>query len=93
MEGEDERSFFPSIHQNITSVLRNNRGTKVKLVFRCNMKKECNSGRAIEPAAFHSNIETNLSGTDEQELCHKIVERMLEKMATFQSRGSGWIFN
>ena len=59
------------------------------MVFRCNIEKEGNSGRTIKPAAFHSNIETDLSGTDEQELCHKMVGRMLEKMATFQLRGSG----
>ena len=41
-------------------------------------------------AAFHSNIEINLDGTDEEELSHKMVERILEKLATFQSRGSGW---
>ena len=49
-----------------------------------------NSGRDTQPAAFHSNIEINLDGTDEEELSHKMVERILEKLATFQSRGSGW---
>ena len=60
MEGEGERSFFRDIHQNITRVLRNNRGKKVKMVFRCNMKRMSYSGRDIQPAAFHSTIEINL---------------------------------
>ena len=33
MEGVEERSFFRDVHQNVTSVLRNNRGTKVKTLF------------------------------------------------------------
>ena len=41
-------------------------------------------------AAFHSNIEVNLDGMDEKELYDTMVERRLEKMATYQSRGSGW---
>ena len=54
------------------------------------MERQTNSSRNIQPAAFHSNIEVNLDGTDEKELYDTMVERMLEKMATFQSRGSGW---
>ena len=90
MEGEGDISFFRDIYLNITSVLRNNRGTKVKIVFRCNMERMSKSGRDIQPAAFHSKIEINLDGKDEEELSHKMLERNLEKMATFQSRGSGW---
>ena len=33
--------------------------------------------------AFHSNIELNLDGTDEKELYDTMVERILEKIATF----------
>ena len=90
MEGDGERSFFRDIHKNIKSVLRNNRGTKVKMVFRCNMERMSNSGRDTQPAAFYSNIEVDLDGTDEKGLSHEMVQRILEKkMATFQSRGSG----
>ena len=42
----------------------------------------------IHPAAFHSDIEVNLDGTDEEELYDTMVERMIEKMATLQSMGS-----
>ena len=44
----------------------------------------------IQPSAFHSDIEINLDGTDEKELYDAMVERMIEKMATFQSMGRGW---
>ena len=60
------------------------------MVLRCNMERQTNSGTVIHPAAFHSSIEFNLDGTDEEELYDSMVERMIEKMATFQSVGSGW---
>ena len=44
----------------------------------------------IKPADFHSDIGVNLDGTDERELYDRMVERIIEKMATFQSMGSGW---
>ena len=37
----------------------------------------------INPADFHSNIEVNLDGTDEKDLYDMMVERILEKIATF----------
>ena len=53
----------------ITSVLRNNRRTKVKLILKCYMEKTSILGEiVIQPFAFHSNIEVNLDGTDEEEL-------------------------
>ena len=59
--GYDARSFLQNTRQNITSVLRNNRGTKVKLIFKCNMERPGNLGETvIKPTDFHSNTEVNL---------------------------------
>ena len=44
----------------------------------------------IKPADFYSDIGVNLDGMDERELYDRMVERIIEKMATFQSMGSGW---
>ena len=44
----------------------------------------------IKPADFHSDIEINLDGTDEKDLYDTMVERILEKMVTFQNEGSPW---
>ena len=45
----------------------------------------------IQPFAFHSNIEVNLDGTDEEELYITMTEKIIEKMATLQqASGSGW---
>ena len=56
IEGYDARRFLQDARQNITSVLRNNRRTKVKLILKCNMERQTNSGTVIHPAAFHSDI-------------------------------------
>ena len=91
IEGYDARSFLDGMRENMTSVLRNNRRTKVKLIFKCNMERPVTLGETvIKLANFHSDIEVNLDGTDEIELYDTMVERIIEKMATFQSMGSGW---
>ena len=67
IEGYDARSFLQDAHQNITSVLRNNRRTKVKLILKCIMERgDTPVEMEIKPADFHSNIEINLDGTDEK---------------------------
>ena len=91
IEGVDARSFLDCVRENITRVLRNNRGTKVKLIFKCYMERPSNLGETIiKPADFHSDIHINLEGTDEDDIYIIMTERILEKMATFQSLGSGW---
>ena len=57
------------------------------------MERIGNSGRVIQPAAFHSATEVYLDGTDEKELYDTMVEEILEKIAKFQSMGSGWRFH
>ena len=81
IEGYDALMFLQNTRQNITDVLGNNRRTKVKLDFHCNMER-ITIGE-IKPSEFHSNIELNLDETDEKELYDTMVERILEKIATF----------
>ena len=91
IEGVDARSFLDSARENITRVLRENRETKVKLILKCNMERPSNLGETvIKPANFHSDNHINLEGTDEDDIYIIMTERILEKMATFQSIGSGW---
>ena len=64
---------------------------RVKLILKCIMEMgNTPEEMVIKPADFHSDIEINLDGTDEKELFDTMVERMIEKMATFQSMGCGW---
>ena len=93
IEEFDPLKFLQYARQNMTNVLRNNRRTKVKMALRCNMESLGNSGAVIQPAAFHSTIGINLDGTDEKELYDTMIEIILEKIATFQSMGSGWRFH
>ena len=44
------------------------------------MERHANSGAILQPAAFPSDVETNLDGTDEQELYDTATERILENM-------------
>ena len=44
----------------------------------------------IKAFDFHSDIEINLDGTDENDPHDTMVERILEKIATFQNEGSPW---
>ena len=79
--GFDLRSFLEGAKQNITNVLRNNRRTKVKLIFKCYMQML--KTNEIKPADFHSGTEVNLDGTDEKELYDTMIDRILEKIVTF----------
>ena len=91
IEGIDARTFLDNVRGNITNVLRNNRGTKVKLIFKCWMERPTTLGETVIKAfGFHSDIHVNLEGTDENDIYVTMVERILEKIDVFQSGGSGW---
>ena len=94
-EGIDVRPFLQSVRENITSVLRNNRRTKVKLILICNMEKPSILGETIiRPSNFSSDIEVNLNGTNEDDLYVTMTERAIENMAAQQQvEGSGWRFH
>ena len=94
-EGVGVRSFLQRVRGNITSILGNNRRTKVKLILICYMEKPSILGEiVIRPSNFSSNIEVNLDGTDEDELYITMTERIIENMAAMQQvEGSGWRFH
>ena len=94
IEGFDARSFLDGARENMTRVLRNNRRTKVKLIFKCNMYHTIKD--IIREFAFHSNIEVNLEGTDEYDIYDIMTEIILEKIAMLingdSGEGTGWVF-
>ena len=94
-EGIDVRPFLQSVRRNITSILRNNRRTKVKLILICNMEKPSILGEIIiEPSNLSSYIEVNLNGMSEDDLYIMMTERIIENMASLQQvKGSGWNFH
>ena len=94
-EGIDVRPFFQRVRGTIRSILRNNRGTKVKLILICNMERPSTLGEIIiAPSNFSSEIEVNLDGTDEDDLFIRMTERAMENMdRLLQVEGSGWRFH
>ena len=94
-EGIDVQPFFQSVRENITSVLRNNRRTKVKLILICYMERPSILGETIiRPSNFSSKIEVNLNGINEDDLYVTMTERIMENMAALQQvEGSGWRFH
>ena len=56
-------------------------------------KTNITDGQTIEqPAAFHSDVEVNLEGTDVNELYDTIIDKVMENIANFQMQGSNWTF-
>ena len=94
IEGYDPRTFLFYARKNLTKILRNNRKTKVKLILRCDMYHTIKD--VITEFAFHSNIEVNLEGTDEDDIYVIMTERILEKIDRFikgdGGEGTGWVF-
>ena len=90
IEGYDGRTFLNDAENSKTRVLRENRQTKVKLIFKCYMIKEGPDGEIIRPYEFHSKIEVNLEGTDENELYNMLdtIEEKIQKLE--HAEGTGW---
>ena len=80
--------------ENMTGLLRNNRNTKVKLILKCYMISERDN--LIRDFPFHSEIEINVEGTDENEIYTTMTDTILERIANLingsSGGGSGWIF-
>ena len=93
-EGFDPQSFMDGARENMTGVLRNNRNTKVKLILKCYMISERDN--LIREFPFHSEIEINVEGTDENEIYITMTDTILERIANLingsSGGGSGWIF-
>ena len=92
IDGYDGDSFCNSAEDSITKVMRENRQTKVKLIFKCYMIKERPDGEAIiRPFNFHSDIMNILGGTDVNELYNMMIETIKEKIDKVESaEGTGW---
>ena len=78
--GVDLQSFSDGARENMMKVLRDNRNTTVKLIFKCYMEKL--KTNEIKSYDFHSDIEVNLDGTDEKELYDIMVEKIAKALAT-----------
>ena len=80
------QSFLDDACENMIRVLRDNRNTKVKLILKCFL--DFPTTNEIKPADFHSCVEVNLDGTNEEDLYDTMVDRVLENIANFMAMGS-----
>ena len=92
--GYDPQRFFEAVRNLVLKILKENKNTKVKMILNCKMQRtDLKTGEIIEvDAEFHSEIETNLEGKDENKLFDKIIARIGEVLANFQRSGSNWVF-
>ena len=88
----DARTFLNEARDSITSILRKNKQTKVKLEFMCNMEREVlGVGTEVRPFRFPSRHELNLQSTDENELYDIMIDSIEEKNQKLEDTdGSGW---
>lgn len=93
-EGYDHIAFLSVARHVVANFLRHNRGTRAKLVLRCNI---CNmervnivneSGTIVEHADFHSNVEITIGGVSVDELYDTVINKVMETMAAFQMESS-----
>ena len=93
-DGFDPKSFMDGARENITGLLRNKRNIKVKLILKCYMISERDN--LIKDFPFHSEIEINVEGTNENEIYTTMTDTILERIANLingsSGGGSGWIF-
>ena len=92
--GYDPKSFFQKTRNLLIKILEENKNTKTKMIFICQMQRtDLKTGETIEiDADFHSEIEINIAETDEKKLLDKMIARIEEVLANFQQSGSNWVF-
>ena len=92
--GYDPQTFLEAVRNLVLQILRDNRKTKVKSILKCKTQRtDLATGEIDEvDADFHSEIEENLEGTNENELYAEMIARIAENIALFQRRGSNWQF-
>ena len=94
IEDYDAKSFLNDAEGSITKVLRENKQTKFKLIFKCNMIREKDGEIIIRPFVFHSENMTNLEGTDENELYNIMIDMVEEGIQKLENApGTGWHFH
>ena len=86
--GFDPKSFFNATKQSVLKILRENRGVKVKIILNCLMKRiDLKTGEETKvEAAFHSEVKTNLLGTNEKKLLNVMFFRSLGKYGTIPEK-------
>ena len=92
--GYGPQRFFKAVRNLLIKILQENKNTKTKMIFICQMQRtDLKTGEIIEiNADFHSEIEKNLEETSDKKLLDRMIARIEEVLANFQQSGSNWVF-
>ena len=94
-EGYGPKQYLMAVKPTILTFLRENPSIKILLCLHCIMSKtDLKTGEVLyTDAYFYSNTEINFQGTDVSDLYKTMMNKMLESLATYQQRGSNWVFD
>ena len=78
-DGYSPKDFLSAVKPKVVEKLKENKQTKTKMILNCEMERTImSSGEVIQdPAAFHSHIEINLEGSDENEMFYQMMKEFL----------------
>ena len=93
--GIDAVSFLRAVEPQVTTLLSNNRETKIIFVLTCIMEKtDIKSGEVMSAKIpLVSKATVVLASTDVAKLYEKAKDKIMESMAAFQMLGSNWKFS
>ena len=95
VEGYGPERFLLASKSSILTFLRDNPNIKVQLALHCTMSRTDLKTGEVEyvPAHFVSKTEINFQGGDVEDLYKTMKDKILESLATYQQRGSNWVFD
>ena len=95
VEGYGPERFLLAVKSKILTFLRENPDIKILLALHCIMSKTDLKTGEVEytDAYFYSKTEINFPSTDVEDLYKTMMDKMLESLATYQQRGSNWVFD
>ena len=91
--GWDPFTFLKAAGITLVPLLIKNKGIKVKLDFHCYMIRIVDGEPIFASFQFHSGIELNLGGTDEQALYEQMIDTIEQKIQIIEDEQSGWTFH
>ena len=95
-KGVDDHTFVNNIKDNLKDLINSQKKPiKIKCILTSKFRKTNPATGQVKYiySQFHSRVHEVYDDTDVTELVNIMRERILENVATFQNKGSGWIFD
>ena len=92
--GYDPNTFFNEVKESVIDLFKSNPLTIVMLSLKCVMERlDIKTGEVVfNLPYFHSGTKVNLRATDLNDLYHKMIDKILERIAKYNKGGSNFIF-